>query len=113
MKSSTSSKAWVLGPKAENQEIFEKMLLEAFEDAHPLIKDKIASGEGIRGQFVDSQVAKQVMLKGMEIDLCILPMHDGFIMIKQHADVLEGLMHEAIMEVIGHTEVDPEFGTVA
>lgn len=32
MKSIKSSKAWVLGPKAENQEIFEKMLLEAFRD---------------------------------------------------------------------------------
>lgn len=86
-----------------------KKLIDAFEETHPLIKDKIASGEGIRGQFVDSQVAEQVMLKGMEIDLCILPIHDGFIMIKQHADVLEGLMHEAIMEVIGHTTyIKPE-----
>jgi hypothetical protein len=70
-----------------------KKLIDAFEEMHPLIKDKIASGEGIRGQFVDSQVAEQVMLKGMDIDLCILPIHDGFIMIEKHKDVIHQLCH--------------------
>ena len=33
-------------------------LLRAFVEAHPLIRDKIASGEGVRAQFVDSRVAE-------------------------------------------------------
>jgi hypothetical protein len=84
-------------------------LLEAFEQKHPLIKDNIARGKGVRSMFTESQIAEQILLKGMEIDLCILPIHDGFIMIKQHMDVLEGLMDEAMMKVIGHsTYIKPE-----
>jgi hypothetical protein len=41
-------------------------LLQAFIETHPLIRDKIASGEGVRGQFVDSQVAERILLRAAE-----------------------------------------------
>jgi hypothetical protein len=86
----------------------EKLIL-AFIDTHPLIQDKIASGEGIRGQFTDSRVAEKVMLKGIDIGLCILPIHDGFITTKGDEFVLEKLMNEAFTEVTEHeVKIKPE-----
>jgi hypothetical protein len=84
-------------------------IISAFEDAHPLIRDKIASGEGVRGQFVDSQVAERILLKGIDIGLCILPIHDGFITTKGDEFVLEHLMNEAFREITGHSaKLKPE-----
>jgi hypothetical protein len=84
-------------------------LLQAFSDTHPMIRDKIASGEGVKGQFIDSQVAEQVLLKGIDIDLCILPIHDGFITTAGDEFVLETLMNEAFKEVTGHNaNIKPE-----
>ncbi|MCH6568106.1 MAG: hypothetical protein IH801_07060, partial [Nitrospinae bacterium] len=39
-----------------------KKLIDEFEQKHPLIKNKIASGEGVFGQFIDSQIAEKVIL---------------------------------------------------
>ena len=84
-------------------------LLQAFKDTHPLIKDKIASGEGVRGQFTDSRIAEKVMLKGIDIGLCILPIHDGFITGRGDEFVLEGLMNDAFKEITGYkTDIKPE-----
>jgi hypothetical protein len=84
-------------------------LLEAFAETHPLIKDKIASGEGIRGQFTDSQIAESILLKGIDIGLCILPIHDGFITTAGDEFVLVKLMNEAFSEVTGYTaKIKPE-----
>ena len=78
-------------------------LIQAFIETHPLIRDKIASGEGVRGQFVDSQVAERILLKGMKIGLCILPIHDGFITTRGDEFVLEKLMNDSFEEVTGHS----------
>jgi hypothetical protein len=84
-------------------------LIQAFAETHPLIKHKIASGEGIRGQFMDSQVAEKVLLKGIDIDRCILPIHDGFITTAGDEFVLEGLMNEAFSEITRHNaKIKPE-----
>ena len=80
-------------------------LIEAFIETHPLIEDKIASGEGVRGQFTDSQIAERVLLKGIDIGLCILPIHDGFVTTAGDEIVLETLMNDAFSEVTGHTAV--------
>ena len=84
-------------------------LIRAFNETHPLLRDKIASGEGIRGQFVDSRVAERILLKGIEIGLCILPIHDGFITTKGDEFVLEHLMNDAFREITGRTaKLKPE-----
>ena len=98
----------------ENGELSEELMdgeriIRAFEDAHPLIKDKIASGEGVRGQFVDSRVAERILLRGIDIGLCILPIHDGFITTTGDEFVLESLMNDAFREVTGCTaKLKPE-----
>jgi DNA-binding transcriptional LysR family regulator len=76
-------------------------LIRAFNETHPLLRDKIASGEGIRGQFVDSRVAERLLLGGIDIGLCILPIHDGFITTRGDEFVLESLMNDSFREITG------------
>jgi hypothetical protein len=84
-------------------------LLQAFAETHPLIEHKIASGEGVRAQFTDSRIAEKILLKGIDIDLCILPIHDGFITTAGDEFVLETLMNRAFQEVTGHNaKIKPE-----
>lgn len=84
-------------------------LIQAFADTHPLIKDKIASGEGVKGQFIDSQIAERVLLKAIDINLCILPIHDGFITTAGDQFILERLMNEAFEEITGQSaNIKPE-----
>ena len=84
-------------------------LLEAFAETHPLIKDRIATGEGVKGQYTDSRIAERLLLKGIDLGLCILPIHDGFITTSGDALLLERLMNEAFREITGHTPgVKPE-----
>jgi hypothetical protein len=78
-----------------------EQLLSAFEKTHPLIKDKIASGAGIKGQIIDSQIAERILLKGIDIDLCILPIHDGFITTRSADPILYQFMEEAFEEITG------------
>ena len=54
-----------------------EQLLQAFAETHPLIKGKIASGEGVRGQFTDSRIAEKVLLKGIDVGLCNGPGNEG------------------------------------
>jgi hypothetical protein len=74
-----------------------------------MIRDRIASGEGIRGQFTDSQVAERILLRGIDLGLCILPIHDGFITTAGDGGILEMLTNEAFREVTGHSAgIKPE-----
>jgi hypothetical protein len=84
-------------------------LIDAFAETHPLIKDKIASGEGVWGQFTDSRIAERILLKGIALGLCILPIHDGFITTAGDQFILEKLMDAAFSEVTGHNaKIKPE-----
>jgi len=86
-----------------------EQLLNAFKAKHPLIEEFIASGEGIKLQFIDSQIAELILLKGVENGVCILPIHDGFITTTRNVLLLKKLMEEAYQSVMGTTiEVKPE-----
>lgn len=80
-------------------------LLDAFRAKHPVIEKYIASGEGLALQFLDSKIAELIMLKGMEEDVCILPIHDGFIINTSMEKQLHIWMREAFLEVMG-TEIN-------
>lgn len=91
------------------EELTGKKLMSAFEEKHEPIADMIASGHGVRGMFTESQIAEKVMLKGIEYGMCILPMHDGFIIRKADEHLLEAWMKQAFLEVTGKAiKVDPE-----
>lgn len=84
-------------------------LIDSFIIKHKPIADYIASGEGVRLQFIDSQIAESVMLKGLERNVCILPMHDGFITRVKHETELQELMQDAFREITGYEiQIKPE-----
>lgn len=84
-------------------------LLKAFKSKHPLIEEFIASGEGIKLQFIDSQIAELILLKGIEHNVCILPIHDGFITATNNEQLLIQWMEEAYQTVMGTTiAIKPE-----
>ncbi len=84
-------------------------IIEQFIQLHAPIKDKLASGEGIKGHFIDSQIAERILLKGIDADLCILPIHDGFITTTRDIPILKHWMLEVFEEVTGHqVKVKPE-----
>ena len=86
-----------------------EQLLRAFKDKHPLIEEFIASGEGIKLQFIDSQIAELILLKGLDSDVCILPIHDGFITATNNEQLLIQWMEEAYQAVMGTTiAIKPE-----
>lgn len=80
-------------------------VLNAFRVNHPIIVDFIATGEGLSLQYLDSQIAELIMLKGIEKDVCILPIHDGFITNTNNEAQLLIWMRESFAEVMG-TEIN-------
>jgi len=86
-----------------------EQLLNAFKEKHPLINEFIASGEGIKLQRIDSEIAEFILMRGVENDACILPIHDGFITTTRNVLLLKQLMEESYQAVMGATiEVKPE-----
>lgn len=84
-------------------------LVESFRIKHKPIAEYIASGEGVRLQFTDSQIAESVMLRGLERNVCILPMHDGFITSVKHETELQEFMQDAFREITGYEiQIKPE-----
>jgi len=53
--------------------------IDALKAKHPQIADMIASGEGVRLQFIDSQIAEHVVEYFTERRIPILTVHDSFI----------------------------------
>lgn len=89
--------------KLSSELIDGEQVLNAFKVKHAEISNFIASGEGMNLQFIDSQIAERVLLKGMEENVCILPIHDGFIANTGDESKLHQWMSEAFEEVTGES----------
>lgn len=69
-----------------------KKLTEAIQEKHRPIADFFRSGEGIRLQRTDSDIAEDVMMNMMETGVLVLPIHDSFVVASEHADKLQETM---------------------
>lgn len=78
-----------------------KTLLESFKTKHKPIAKYIASGEGVRLQFIDSEIAESVLLQGVDRGICILPIHDGFITSVKYEAELQDFMQNAFNDKTG------------
>ncbi|WP_243372911.1 hypothetical protein [Geotalea sp. SG265] len=77
-------------------------ILEALKAKHPLIADRIASGYGVNLQYIDSQIAEQVVDYFTQRNIPILTVHDSFICSYiDHAPLLD-IMKKAFTRVIKH-----------
>lgn len=69
--------------------------------AHSAIAHRIESGYGLRLQYLDSQLAIKVMLRLIEKNVTVLPVHDSFIVDIQHAADLKQTMLDVYEEQFG------------
>lgn len=67
-------------------------MLDAIRIKHAAIADKFGSGEGVSLQFRDSQIAELVLMSGVFANVTILPVHDSFIIPRQHATEYQEMM---------------------
>ena len=73
-------------------------------EAHRPIKELFFQGLGLRFQFVDSQIAEQVMLSFLPDDAPCLPIHDSFIMHHRYGEGsgrLEETMRQVFRSIMG------------
>ena len=75
--------------------------LQVIEEAHKPIAQFFRVGYGLRLQFLDSQMAEQVLLHFGQNDIPCLPVHDSFVMHHGYEDELEQVMQEAFRIVVG------------
>ncbi|MER9095907.1 hypothetical protein NKI34_33825 [Mesorhizobium sp. M0700] len=72
-----------------------KDLEEAILAKHNPIAEFFGSGEGIRLQRLDSDIAEDVMIRMMDKGVPVLPIHDSFIVAEGYADELSATMLDA------------------
>ena len=92
-----NKKKLLKAPRGFTWETFIDFLMEENEP----IKDAFYSNQGIRLMFHDSRIVEQLLKWGLEEDICILSVHDSFIVKKQHEYKLLFKMHEVYEEIIG------------
>jgi hypothetical protein len=67
-------------------------LLQALKTKHKPIADKFHSGLGWSLQYQDSKIAEDIMLHLIERDICVLPIHDSFIVARDDIEELDLVM---------------------
>ena len=87
-------------PKVPRGFTWEGLIDFLIEQNEP-IQDAFFSNQGIRLMFHDSRIVEQLLKWGVEEDICILSVHDSFIVKKQHDYKLLFKMHEVYEEIIG------------
>ena len=75
-------------------------LFKQLKRRHPKIAKYFATGEGIKLQYIDSQIAEKVMLRLAKDNIVALPMHDSFIVRMSHIKRLKQEMIKAYKEVL-------------
>ena len=76
--------------------------LRALVDArHHQIAQFFHTGIGLYLQFVDSQIAEAVMLRFVEMNEAVLPIHDSFIVRKEMQGKLQQVMQEEFERITG------------
>lgn len=83
----------ILGIK--HKELHEKVL-----ECHEPISHLFNSGEGLKAQFVDSQIAEEVMLSMMHEEMLVLPIHDSFVVRAGYAGFLHEDMNKAFKKIV-------------
>lgn len=78
-----------------------KDLREAILVKHKPIAEFFGSGEGIRLQRLDSDIAEDVMIRMMDRGIPVLPIHDSFIVAEGYADELSATMLDAYQQRTG------------
>jgi hypothetical protein len=65
----------------------------------------LGTGEGVRLQLEDSELALAVLRKMEDAAVVVLPIHDSFLVAEHHRDLLWSAMHDAFREQFGFDPV--------
>lgn len=86
-------------------ELPDGMVWKDFQEAifrrHVPIEKYFGSGEGIRLQRLDSDIAERIMMEMLGMGIVALPVHDSFIVQEGHQDTLRDVMLTAYEKVMG------------
>ncbi len=74
-------------------------------DKHHAIEDAFYSAQGLRLQYIDSQLAERVMLNFANKGVPVLPVHDSFIIAAQHQQELVAVMKRVFGERFGGADI--------
>ena len=69
-------------------------------ECHEPISHLFNSGEGLKAQFIDSQIAEEVMMSMLHEEVLVLPIHDSFIVRAGYAQWLNEEMHKAFKKIV-------------
>lgn len=78
-----------------------KELQDAISEKHKPVAEYFGSGEGIRLQRLDSDIAEDVIMRMMDKGVPVLPIHDSFIVAEGYADDLSEIMLDAYQQRMG------------
>lgn len=86
-----------------------RQLQEAVIERHSRIARHFRSGVGIELQRLDADIAEDVMMRFMERDILVLPVHDSFLTYPGQSTELRAAMVDAFRSVMG-TSIDIDEG---
>ena len=78
-----------------------KELSEAIMHTHKPIANKFYTGQGLRLQKIDSDIAEYVMLHFKNQRMPVLPLHDSFIIRLGYEETIETAMQRAFKKFVG------------
>ncbi len=85
--------------KLENDDL--QILLDAFTDRYPELKDQLNTGQALHLMNIDSRIASLVLNHFTEIGIPVLCIHDSFIIQKDKAKDLKDALEVASVQVAG------------
>jgi hypothetical protein len=77
-------------------------LIDLFQKRHAPIAHYFCSGEGIRLQYLDSEIMSLILSNCVAEGIPALPVHDSIVVPEQYSARAEAIMHDAYMKEIGH-----------
>ncbi|MBM9604217.1 hypothetical protein [Desulfopila inferna] len=80
-------------------------VLDRIEDEHNAISNCFYKEKGREYQFIDSEIAEAILLRMTKSGIPCLPVHDSFIVPKQHQDELYQVMTAEYKRVLGFSPV--------
>lgn len=91
-----------LGRKeAKTLNVTHERLLALLEKKHPKLTPFFHTHAGLDVQFLDSQIAETIMLKGIDRGVLVLSVHDSFLTQERHEKILVDLMEETYLDQVG------------
>jgi hypothetical protein len=82
-------------------------VMNAMLEKHKPVARYLNSKVGLELQYLDSEIAQQVMLKLLEYNIVAVPIHDSFIVQYIYEDVLKDTMKQVFEEYVG-VPTDPK-----